>query len=133
MCLGGLFVLPAAGMSGRMLVLRYIDRDPGMAFAVLVAMPGIYWLMKALRKRIVLFRDRVELHGALRSRVLLRSEIEGRRLKTYSIKHKSYHIIYLVPRQADKPAIELIDTGDYYNTDPQFDQWVRSLPDLGPL
>lgn len=131
MCLGGLFLIPAAGGVGRMLYLRYIDREPGMVVALLVAMPGLYLVLGALQKKIVLFRDRVEIHGALCRRTLLRADIAGRRTKTYFVRRKMCRIIYLVPRQDDKSSIKLIDTGDWITTDSVFEQWMGGLADLG--
>jgi hypothetical protein len=99
----------------------------GLAFCIFFALVGIDTFLGALRAKVVLFEDRIEIQKTLRKYVLLRADIAGRRVHVRRVRGGKHRHLALVPRQADKAAIELDNN---LKTDAFFKEWLDSLPDL---
>jgi hypothetical protein len=123
-CVLGLGVLLYSVLGGRS---KISEVGAGLAICFGFALVGIHMLLGALRAKVVLFEDRIEIQKAMRRHVLLRADIAGRRLEAHTVKGRTHHNIALVPRQADTAAIELDNN---FKTDSFFKEWLNSLPDL---
>ena len=99
----------------------------GFAFCIFFVWVGIDTFLGALRAKVVLFEDRIEIQKAMRRYVLLRADIAGRRVHVRTVRGGKHRHIALVPRQADKAEIELDNN---LKTDAFFKEWLNSLPDL---
>lgn len=83
---------------------------------------GMYVILTVFKSYIVLFADRIEVHGVHSTRVLRRDEILGRRF----VQTRNSRNILLVPRGEQRQLkIALL-----LQTDPAFWKWMNTLPDL---
>lgn len=85
---------------------------------------GVYIVASALKYRVVLAEDGVELLQPFRSRRLSRAEIQGHRTLR---PQQGPRILVLVPRN---PAVRKLKISRILKTDPTFDAWVAGLQDL---
>jgi hypothetical protein len=93
----------------------------GIPFAFLVI--GLYLILVALRSKVVLCEDRIEIHELTRVRAVKRDELAGWRLNT----HTTPPLIILVPKRPNARTIRL---AKIFNVDSVFLDWMDSLKDL---
>ena len=85
---------------------------------------GAYIVASALRTRVVLHADAIELHGAFTMQRMAREDIAGRRL--LPMQHGP-PVIKLFPRFTQVRAQTLTQ---YLKTDAAFDAWFAGIPDI---
>lgn len=93
----------------------------GIPFAFLVM--GVYLILVALRSKVVLCGDRIEIHELTPVRVVKRDELAGWRLNTQT----APPLIILIPKRPNARTIKL---AKIFNVDPVFLDWMDSLKDL---
>ncbi|HWZ62845.1 MAG TPA: hypothetical protein VNX02_07485 [Steroidobacteraceae bacterium] len=120
----------AAGVGLAFLLTRQQSSPAAMLGVVaLVAVVGGFgaWLIaSALRSKVVLREDAIEVHGVLRVRRLARAEIAGRRLQSLQYGQK------MLLLEATDPATRALklSSASSLRTDAVWDAWMASLPDL---
>jgi hypothetical protein len=119
---GGWFLVVVIGSS---------NPDPEKPLLVLVSvLTGLgllagYLLASALRARVVLSADAIEVRGALTGRRLARADISGRRLLQTG---HGQSMTQIIPCGAGMKPLKFSRRA--LNTDSSFDTWLGSLPDL---
>lgn len=121
----------AAGIWLAFLLTRQQQTSPAAVAGVvaLVAVVGGFgaWLIaSALRSKVVLSEDAIEVYGAVRVRRLARAEIAGRRLLSAQYGQK---MLLLEAKDPRTPALKLSSYSSL-RTDADWDAWMASLPDL---
>ncbi len=115
------------GTAGAWLILT---RGNGEWFAkvllavVILALPGllgIYAVLSALRSRVRLYADRIEVRGLGRTHVLARDEISGSRLDARTLE------FVLMPRDSGRRAVKI---NSMIKFDESFFEWLSDVPDL---
>ena len=113
-----------------------LDIGPGWAILfILIAAYGTVLLLYALRYRVVLFEDAVEVHGPILSRRLERDDIAGRRAPwrpgaRHGVVHGSGNL--LIPRidlQSRAGPLKSIRIYQIFRMDPAFKDWMNSIPE----
>jgi len=84
---------------------------------------GLYAIVSALKARIVLYPDRIELHEVLNNRTLALHEIVGRR-RVHN--PNGPYTTVLLPRS----GLRKIKLSDVYQSDEPLMNWISDLPDL---
>jgi|SRR5579863_37506 len=103
-----------------------LDREPAGELVIgltgiLFALWGVYVFVSVLRSRLLLFSDRIEIHGAIQTRSLARDEILGWRVLPQSAGFA------LVPRDARQRTAKIAQTLKF---DDGFYEWLDSFPCL---
>ena len=122
LAVGGWFVFLIIGSQGP------ASGGPLMVLSIPAALAGLlaaYLVASALRARVMLSADRIEVYGALRARRMARADISGRRL--LQVGH-GQTMTQLVPSVAGMKALKFSRRG--WSADSSFDMWLDSLPDL---
>jgi len=89
---------------------------------VLFLLMGLYLAAWVIRAKVTFWPDRIEVRELIRTRVLSRNDILGRRLQP-----SSPPVIVLVPRDKSQKQMKL---AQMYNFDAAFRTWTDSVPDL---
>jgi len=122
---GALFALGglcSAWIVSRDAVVKPQNRNWLVGFLLSVAIFGVYCILSALRSRVVLFADRIEVKELTRTFALNRDDIRGwRSLPT------SPPAFVFVPRDDSHRTIKV---AWIFRQDPEFAEWVYTLPCL---
>ena len=99
-----------------------IGREFALAVGCLFLAPGILLLLQSWRSRLILERDAIELHSALRVHRALRKDIEG--LRTIQNQYGCWTRVYL------RQSPGAFDVSDSFTGDADLKEWFKGIPDL---
>jgi hypothetical protein len=123
--MGLLLSLPAMSAFAMYLMRHVRSRGPvddvaGVVLVALFVFMGLYGILTAVRSRIVLYPDRMEVREFWRKRVLVRDQFSGWRVLTSTL-------IGFIPHQAGQRTVRI---SQIYKFDDLFKDWLAALPNL---
>ncbi len=124
-----LVVIGAAGLLGALAILATTLGDSGrsgpLLLAVFIAAFGVFMLSSALRSRLIIDRDHIEVRGAIREWSAESSEITG--FRRISSRNGSFIKFYLKDGRGSRSM------SDSFAIDDAFRAWLRKIPDLDKI
>ncbi len=121
-----LVVIGAAGILGALAILAATFGDSGrsapLLLVVFIAAFGIFMLSSALRSRLIIDRDHIEVRGAIREWSAESSEITG--FRRISSRNGSFIKFYLKDGRGTRTM------SDSFAIDDTWRAWLRKIPDL---
>lgn len=97
-----------------------VDDVAGVVLVTFFVFMGLYGILTAVRSRIVLYPDRMEVREFWRKRVLMRDQFSGWRVHTPTL-------IAFIPHQAGQREVRI---SQIYKFDDLFQDWLAALPNL---
>jgi uncharacterized protein (DUF697 family) len=124
-----LVVIGAAGLLGALAILATTFGDSGrsspLLLAVFIAAFGVFMLSSALRSRLIIDRDHIEVRGAIREQSAESGQITG--FRTISSRNGSYTRFYL------KDGRGTLTMSNSFAIDDAYRAWLRKIPDLDKI
>jgi uncharacterized protein (DUF697 family) len=121
-----LVVIGSAGILGALAILAATFRDSGrsapLLLVVFIAAFGIFMLSSALRSRLIIDRDHIEVRGAIREWSAESSEITG--FRRISSRNGSFIKFYLKDGRGSRTM------SDSFALDDTWSAWLRKIPDF---
>ena len=124
-----LVIIGSAGILGALAILTATFSDPDrsgpLLLAVFIAAFGIFMLSSALRSRLIIDRDHIEVRGAIREWSAESSQITG--FRRISSRNGSFIKFYLNDGRSSRSM------SDSFAIDDAFRAWLRKIPDLDKI
>jgi hypothetical protein len=121
-----LLILGSPAVAGGIVMCALALRGTNMALPMVLTAVffgfGIYLIALAMRSRVIIEGNRIEIRGAFTDRFADLNEIEG--LRTVSSRNREYTQLYL---NSGRGTLTL---SNYFDRDKVFDTWMRKVADL---